>query len=79
MKMLDIGVGTGRTTPYFANLVKEYVRAFSNGAEKIFYNIWYDMGTSRDFVIASIHSGLTDTREKVTTRTLKAMDNPYVH
>ena len=32
-----------------------------------------------DFVIASIHSGLTGTREKVTTRTLKAMDNPYVH
>ncbi len=25
MKMLDIGVGAGRTTPYFANLVKEYV------------------------------------------------------
>jgi len=31
-----------------------------------------------DFVIASIHSGLASPREKVTTRTLKAMDNPYV-
>jgi len=31
-----------------------------------------------DFVIASIHSGLGSPREKVTTRTLKAMDNPYV-
>ncbi|MHC4497563.1 MAG: DNA polymerase/3'-5' exonuclease PolX [Planctomycetota bacterium] len=31
-----------------------------------------------DFVIASIHSGLDSSREKVTTRTLKAMDNPYV-
>lgn len=31
-----------------------------------------------DFVVASIHSGLTGPREKVTTRTLKAMDNPYV-
>jgi len=32
-----------------------------------------------DFVIAAIHSGLAGSREKVTTRTLKAMDNPYVH
>jgi DNA polymerase (family 10) len=32
-----------------------------------------------DFVIASIHSGMTGPREKVTTRTLKAMDNPYVN
>ena len=32
-----------------------------------------------DFVIATIHSGLASSREKVTTRTLKAMDNPYVH
>jgi DNA polymerase (family 10) len=32
-----------------------------------------------DFVIASIHSGMTSSREKVTARTLKAMDNPYVH
>jgi DNA polymerase (family 10) len=32
-----------------------------------------------DFIIASIHSGLTSAREKVTTRTLKAMDNPLVH
>lgn len=31
-----------------------------------------------DFVVASIHSGLQSPREKVTTRTLKAMDNPYV-
>ncbi len=31
-----------------------------------------------DFVIASVHSGMTSPREKVTTRTLKAMDNPYV-
>jgi DNA polymerase (family 10) len=31
-----------------------------------------------DVVIASIHSGLTSPREKVTYRTLKAMDNPYV-
>jgi DNA polymerase (family 10) len=32
-----------------------------------------------DFVIASIHSGLASPREKVTSRTLKAMDNPYVN
>lgn len=31
-----------------------------------------------DFVIASVHSGLASPREKVTMRTLKAMDNPYV-
>jgi len=31
-----------------------------------------------DFVIASIHSGLAGSRQKVTARTLKAMDNPYV-
>jgi DNA polymerase (family 10) len=31
-----------------------------------------------DFVVASIHSGMTGPREKVTTRTLKAMDSPYV-
>ncbi|KPK37233.1 MAG: hypothetical protein AMJ65_15060 [Phycisphaerae bacterium SG8_4] len=31
-----------------------------------------------DFVIASVHSGMSSSREKVTTRTLKAMDNPYV-
>jgi DNA polymerase (family 10) len=30
------------------------------------------------FVVASIHSGMTGPRAKVTTRTLKAMDNPYV-
>jgi DNA polymerase (family 10) len=32
-----------------------------------------------DFVTASVHSGLGGAREKVTTRTLKAMDNPYVN
>jgi DNA polymerase (family 10) len=32
-----------------------------------------------DFVTASIHSGLASARERVTTRTLKAMDNPYVN
>ncbi len=32
-----------------------------------------------DFVIASIHSGLASPRQKVTKRTLKAMDNPYVN
>jgi DNA polymerase (family 10) len=32
-----------------------------------------------DFVIGSIHSGLKSPREKVTMRTLKAMDNPYLH
>jgi DNA polymerase (family 10) len=32
-----------------------------------------------DFVIASVHSGLAGPREKVTTRTLKAMDSPYVN
>jgi DNA polymerase (family 10) len=31
-----------------------------------------------DFVVASIHSGLGGDRDKVTTRTLRAMDNPYV-
>ncbi len=32
-----------------------------------------------DFVTASIHSGMSSSREKVTTRTLKAMDNPYIN
>ena len=32
-----------------------------------------------DFVIASVHSGLASPRRKVTMRTLKAMDNPYVN
>ncbi|MBA7700123.1 DNA polymerase/3'-5' exonuclease PolX [subsurface metagenome] len=32
-----------------------------------------------DFVIAAIHSGLAGSREKVTSRTLKAMDSPYVY
>ena len=32
-----------------------------------------------DFVIASVHSGLVGPRQKVTMRTLKAMDNPYVN
>ena len=32
-----------------------------------------------DFVVASIHSALGGPRERVTTRTLKAMDNPYVN
>jgi DNA polymerase (family 10) len=32
-----------------------------------------------DFVIASVHSGLAGPRQKVTMRTLKAMDNPYVN
>jgi len=31
-----------------------------------------------DFVVASVHSGLGSARERVTTRTLKAMDNRYV-
>jgi len=31
-----------------------------------------------DYVVASIHSGLGGPRERVTMRTLKAMDNPYV-
>jgi DNA polymerase (family 10) len=31
-----------------------------------------------DFVVGSIHSGLGGARDKVTARTLKAMDNPYV-
>lgn len=31
-----------------------------------------------DYVVASIHSALGGDREKVTARTLKAMDNPYV-
>jgi len=32
-----------------------------------------------DFVIASVHSGMAGPRERVTTRTLRAMDNPYVN
>ncbi len=32
-----------------------------------------------DFVVASIHSGMGSPREKVTMRTLKAMDNPYAN
>jgi len=32
-----------------------------------------------DYVIASVHSGLASPRQKVTMRTLKAMDNPYVN
>ena len=32
-----------------------------------------------DFVVASVHSGMASPRQKVTMRTLKAMDNPYVN
>ncbi|MBN1846905.1 MAG: DNA polymerase/3'-5' exonuclease PolX [Sedimentisphaerales bacterium] len=32
-----------------------------------------------DFVIASVHSGLTGPRQRNTSRLLKAMDNPYVN
>ena len=32
-----------------------------------------------DYVVAAVHSGLGGAREKVTSRTLKAMDNPYVN
>jgi len=38
-----------------------------------------DLLKELDFVIASIHSGLTGPSEKVTARALKAMDNPYVN
>lgn len=40
----------------------------------------FDDGLLRelDFVIASVHSGMAGAREKVTMRTLKAMDNKYV-
>ncbi len=31
-----------------------------------------------DFVVASVHSGMTSPREKVTQRTLQAMENPYI-
>ncbi|HPC93524.1 MAG TPA: DNA polymerase/3'-5' exonuclease PolX [Sedimentisphaerales bacterium] len=31
-----------------------------------------------DYVVASIHSGMNSPREKVTMRTLRAMENPYV-
>jgi hypothetical protein len=36
------------------DLVKGYVRAFSNGAEKIIYNIWYDPGSSETFMNAAV-------------------------
>jgi len=35
-------------------LVKGYVRAFTNGAEKIIYNIWYDPGSSEKFMNAAV-------------------------
>jgi len=37
-----------------------------------------DLLADLDFVVASIHSALGSPRERVTMRTLKAMDNPYV-
>lgn len=37
-----------------ADLIKGYVRAFANGAEKIIYNIWYDPGSSKDFMRAAV-------------------------
>ena len=37
-----------------ADLIKGYVRAFANGAEKIIYNIWYDPGSSEDFKRAAV-------------------------
>ena len=36
------------------DLIKGYVRAFANGAEKIIYNIWYDPGSSEDFMRAAV-------------------------
>jgi DNA polymerase (family 10) len=32
-----------------------------------------------DFVVGSIHSRMSGDREKITSRTMKAMDNPYLH
>ncbi|MCF7958442.1 MAG: DNA polymerase/3'-5' exonuclease PolX [Phycisphaerae bacterium] len=32
-----------------------------------------------DFVMASVHSGMTGSQEKLTTRLLRAMENPYVN
>ncbi len=32
-----------------------------------------------DFVMASVHSGMTGTKEKLTARLLRAMENPYVN
>ena len=37
-----------------------------------------DLLAECDLVVASIHSGLSQERKKVTARTLAAMDNPYV-
>ncbi len=38
-----------------------------------------DVLAQLDFVIASLHSGLSQKREQVTARLLKAIRNPYVH
>jgi len=38
-----------------------------------------DVLAQLDFVIASLHSGLSQRREQVTARLLKAIHNPYVH
>ena len=38
-----------------------------------------DLLAELDLVIASIHSGLTQNRRTVTKRTIRAMENPYVH
>ena len=55
-------------------LVSTEVDILSNG--KLDYPD--DLLAECDLVVASIHSGLSQERRKVTARTLAAMDNPYV-
>jgi DNA polymerase (family 10) len=59
----------------FTVLAGSEVDILANGALDFDDKLLADL----DFVIASVHSGLASPREKVTTRTLKAMDNPYVN
>ena len=57
MKMLDMGVGAGRTTPYFAELVEEYFgadysKAMINACQKRFSKASY----STNFCVLDVRS-----------------------
>ncbi|MGO8763054.1 MAG: class I SAM-dependent methyltransferase, partial [Desulfobaccales bacterium] len=57
MKMLDIGVGGGRTTYYFAPLVKEYVGIdYSSGMIEACNNKYYNINNNISFIQCDVRN-----------------------
>ncbi len=57
MKMLDIGVGGGRTTYYFAPLVKEYVGIdYSSGMIDACNNKYYNINNNISFIQCDVRN-----------------------